>query len=505
MSCATAAIQPAQPISPVVPGAGHSRNRTLSAKMRPFGKPPVPRASGRRILHAIHDFLPRHRAGSEIYTGALCRAQIRLGQHPTVLCAEVDPTQRQGRLRWRQERGVPVAEIVNNWAFASFDESWQSPRLEAQLAALLDILQPHVVHVHNLLNLSLHLPRLARARDIPVVATLHDYTLVCPSGGQRVHVAEQHLCRDIDPARCARCFRQSPFHTQLTFGRLAPGRPLARIATPLARVANRRLPRLTARAAAAIGRLPDDGVTEAAIRRRLDAARDVFDSVSLFVAPSRSLADEYLTLGLPPERLEISDYGFEPLPTAAAIRQPAMERLRVGFVGTLVWHKGAHLLVEALEHLPAERLEVCVFGDADVFPAYGAELRRRATGHPVRFEGPFDRERVGAVYGGFDVLVVPSLWLENSPLVIHEAFMAGVPVVGADIGGIADLVTDEVNGLLFEPGSAVGLARALTRLLEDIGLRERLAARHRAVKSIDQDARDWLARYDRVAATEVCG
>ena len=61
---------------------------------------------------------------------------------------------------------------------------------------VLDAVQPHVVHVHSLLNLSFDLPAVARARGVPVVATLHDYSLVCPSGGQRVHRADAHLVVD---------------------------------------------------------------------------------------------------------------------------------------------------------------------------------------------------------------------------------------------------------------------------------------------------------------------
>ena len=76
--------------------------------------------------------------------------------------------------------------------------------------------------------------------------------------------------------------------------------------------------------------------------------------------------------------------------------------------------------------------------------------------------GRFERDHVADVYSQFDVLVVPSLWLENSPLVIHEAFMAGVPVVGARIGGISDLVRDGENGLLYPPESSAALAAALS-------------------------------------------
>jgi glycosyltransferase involved in cell wall biosynthesis len=139
-----------------------------------------------------------------------------------------------------------------------------------------------------------------------------------------------------------------------------------------------------------------------------------------------------------------------------------------------------------------------IFGSPDVFPSYSADLRARAAGLPVRFMGPFDREQTGDIYAQIDVLVVPSLWLENSPLVIHEAFMAGIPVVGARIGGIADLVQDGETGLLYDPASASDLAAALRRLLEHPEYLTELAARVRTtprIKSIADDAREWEDTY----------
>jgi glycosyltransferase involved in cell wall biosynthesis len=170
--------------------------------------------------------------------------------------------------------------------------------------------------------------------------------------------------------------------------------------------------------------------------------------------------------------------------------------VRIGFVGTLVWHKGLHVLLEAARSLPAGAYEIEVWGALDTFPDYTASLRAMARGLPVRFRGAFHSGQGAEVYRSFDLLVVPSLWPENSPLVIHEAFMAGVPVVAARTGGIPELVTDGVNGELFDPASPAALAAALRGLI----LRpDRLAemARHApAVKTIAEDARDWERRYE---------
>jgi len=455
-----------------------------------------------RVLHVIHDFLPRHRAGSEIYAYELARAQQRLGLEVHVLCAEYDPAREHGTLEWRFVDDLPVTELVNNWRFASFADSYASPDLGARLEHVLRAVQPDVLHVHNLLNLSFELPAIASRLGVPSVATLHEYVLVCPSGGQRVHLADEHLCNEIDPGRCARCFVESPFWSQMAFARLAGGGTARRLATHLAGALRRRLPVLAARAGAAAARSTGPApVTPADIEARLAAARRVFETVELWVAPSPALASELRRLGMPGERIEVSDYGFAPL--GPAPRSPGDGRLRIGFVGTLVWHKGAHVLVEAVRRLPVDRVEARIFGGLDTFPDYTARLRRAAEGLPVRLEGGFDRDRVAEVYAGMDVLAICSLWPENSPLVIHEAFMAGVPVVGARMGGIADLVSDGVNGLLYDAFSAEDLADRLRRLLDEPELLERLRGARTPVKTIDHDAEDWLDRYRRVAAAAV--
>ena len=78
-----------------------------------------------RVLHAIHDFLPRHRAGSEIYAFELAREQS--ARHDVfVLAAEYDPAAAHGTLRWRAVDGLTVVEVVNNWEFRTFEETYSS-------------------------------------------------------------------------------------------------------------------------------------------------------------------------------------------------------------------------------------------------------------------------------------------------------------------------------------------------------------------------------------------
>jgi glycosyltransferase involved in cell wall biosynthesis len=413
-----------------------------------------------------------------------------------VVCAEFDPSRSHGEVTWRLHDGLPVIEIVNNWVCSSFDETFRSPRISEQLAHVLHAVQPHVLHVHNLLNLSFDLTALARTRRIPIVATLHDYTLVCPSGGQRVHRAADHVCETIDADRCVRCFRESPYHAHIAMGRLAAMAPapgaLRRAAKGLLRV----FPSAASALARTVSHAPLVPMSAADIDARMDAARRVFEEVDLFVAPSAALANQFESLGIQRSKLRVADYGFAPLNSASRPASNGDRRpLRIGFVGTLVWHKGAHVLLDAVRRLDSNSYELKIFGDPAVFPGYVADLQARAAGLPVTFSGRFTRTSVAEVYTQLDVLVVPSLWLENSPLVIHEAFMAGVPVVGARIGGIADLIEHGRNGLLYDPRSAADLAAALETLIRDRSLVAALASQAPPVKSIADDARDWRSIY----------
>jgi glycosyltransferase involved in cell wall biosynthesis len=447
------------------------------------------------VLHAIHDFLPRHRAGSELYALELARAQSAR-HHVTILCADYDLARPHGQVAWRVHAGIPVVEVVNNWRCATFEETYRPPLVGQRIAQVLTTLRPDVVHVHNLLNLSFELPSMAQALGIPVVATLHDYTLVCASGGQRVHRRDRHVCDEIDPRRCARCFVESPFRTQTALGRVASGGLTARALARLASSARRLAPRLSSRAAGLLQWAGGPPLRPEDIEARLRAARDVFRHVDLFVAPSADLASAFERFGLPGDRLRVSAYGLPP--RHAAPRQPARKPVRFGFIGTLAWHKGAHVLIEAARSLPLDAFDLKLFGAWTTFPQYVAELKSSAGSLPISFEGSFAPERVPEIYSSMDVLIVPSLWPENSPFVIHEAFQLGVPVVAARTGGIPQLVEDGVNGWLVEPGCGADLVRVLRRLIDEPSLITQASPRTPRPVSIDEDAAWWESAYDAV-------
>jgi len=235
----------------------------------------------------------------------------------------------------------------------------------------------------------------------------------------------------------------------------------------------------------------------ARIQRRWDAVADLVSRVDAFVAPSPYLAREFVEFGIPKQKMRISDYGFDL--RAFRKRKDLPERMRkFGFIGSLVPHKGVHQLIHAFSDMPGDaRLEI--YGSPDYAPSYFESLRARAIHPGIRFCGALLPSQVPTVLKTIDALVVPSIWYENSPLTIHEAFLTGVPVVASRLGGHEDLLRDG-GGLLYEPDDAVNLSTALRRLYEEPELGRLLAASAPPVKSVAEDAQELIALYRSVLA-----
>ena len=152
----------------------------------------------------------------------------------------------------------------------------------------------------------------------------------------------------------------------------------------------------------------------------------------------------------------------------------------MGFHGTIAEHKGLHVLVDAFRRLPESAgatLRIC--GGIGDFPDYTAAVLEAIDRDPrINLAGRIPQEQMARELEQIDVLVVPSIWYENAPLVVYSAFAAGVPVVATDLGGMSEVVVDGQNGLLFAPADAAGLAAQLLRLAAEPGLLDTAGARH---------------------------
>jgi glycosyltransferase involved in cell wall biosynthesis len=224
--------------------------------------------------------------------------------------------------------------------------------------------------------------------------------------------------------------------------------------------------------------------------------RGVCQEVTLFLAPSCFLRDQFLAFGVPSEKIVFTEIGLPPLESKGENKRPTGAPLIFGYIGVVDPVKGVHLLVEAFQPIRGAELRI-YGGEADYapYPDRGHFLAQLRRSPHIRLMGRYDNREVGKILAEVDVVVVPSIWYENAPLVIREAFLARKPVVTAAFGGMQEWVQDGVNGLLFRPRDIEDLRAKLERFIAEPQLVDELSQHFPVVKSIDEDARELEWRY----------
>lgn len=448
-------------------------------------KPPVTEGSrSLRIVQAAGWYYPESLGGTEVYVAGLARRLQDAGHEVRV--AAPDPG---GVLREYVHGGIPVFRYPIPAAPTRAEAQSEVPARGAErFHAWLAGQRPDVVHFHTFVTgLGPFEIAAARAAGARTIATTHSSSLgwICQRGTLMLWGTEpcDGLCR---PARCAACDLQ---------GRGLP-RALARAVGALPPRAGRRLGGLPGPAGTALG-MSD------LIARNRARQRQVLADLDRFVVLTGWALEAVAANGFPREKLALNRLGH----THGEVRRkpgpderPTTPPVTVGYLGRFDPIKGVYDLVAAVAGLPAGvplRLELRGPVRTAAERAVVAELEGLAAGDPrISFAPAVPPGAVLEVLAGYDVLACPSLCHEGGPTVAVEAHAVGTPVVGSRLGGLAELVTDGVNGRLVAPGDRAALAAALREVAEDpAGTLDRWRRGLPAARTMDQVAADYLALY----------
>lgn len=348
----------------------------------------------------------------------------------------------------------------------SFEHNWYrnlNIRALRWFAEFLRDMKPDIIHFHHFMTIGLDLFLIARqvCPEAKLVLTLHEFLAICKADGHMVRKNEKALCLRSSSVRCHQCFP---------------------ILTP------------------EIFQLREDWVKH---------AFSVFDS---FIAPTDFVRRRYVAWGLPEEKVHVvtnaqadyskNDYRVK-IPTKAGGRKPS----RFGFFGQLVDDKGLHVVFDALDHY-AKHYEEPVHLDIN-----GANLKFASEKFQKRFDeflekigdlapvvtaeylGSYSMPDLPARMGRVDWCMVPSTWWEIFGLVVSEAFMFRRPPICSNIGGMAERIDHDQNGLLFPVGDPIALAETIHRCVTEEGLHARLSANSPGVPPVAEVVRDHCYAY----------
>ena len=379
-----------------------------------------------RVLICSHSHPELTKGGAEISAHALFQGlNAAEGFEAWFLgCEGASPSERLGAVISQpfSEREYLYAQGAFDW----FNFANQNPRFPKEFKKILNELQPDIVHFHHFINLGLEAFDFVNSvcPEAKIVLTVHEYLLVCHHFGQMVTKGDELLCYKANDKKCNKCF---PEYSPSDF-----------------------------------------------FLRRLYIDRFI-SRVDHFIAPSRFLAARLVDFGLPSNRISIIENVIPPS-RSERIKPPCESRdrpLRIGFFGQISRLKGINVLLDAADALLADEVKDVSFEIYGNYKGQPPEFqvdfldRLAKVGRNVNFLGPYDGTQVDRLMNDIDVVVVPSIWWENSPVVIQEAFRNSRPVICSDIGGMAEKVRDGADGWHYPVGNSLALATLIKKLNAD--------------------------------------
>jgi glycosyltransferase involved in cell wall biosynthesis len=372
-----------------------------------------------RILYLVHQFYPRFSSGTERFVLNVASSLQRDGHFAEVVTYDLYNT-----APFRSELGVteyayqniPVVAVRHKTMPVDVHSSCEDPEIHRFALEFLRQRKAYdILHCAHAMRLTPFL-KAARESGLPYMATLTDFWFICPK--IILKTTSGSLCAGPEGGEACR--------------RLCP-------------------------------ELPSKFVSD-----RLETAKEILFGAKAVVSPSRFLAAIFKK-EFPELEISIIRHGMD----ARALKPNRRiygqgDRIVFGYTGGLAPHKGVHLLVEAFRGLEAGNARLKVYGSYSHEVEYAQRLLKIAEGDKrIEFCGTYKPTDVGDVLQGIDVVVVPSTWYENYPLAVHEALACNVPVIAADIGGLAEAIRNSVNGFIFRVGDVAELKNKLLQVVEN--------------------------------------
>lgn len=446
-----------------------------------------------KILQVIHSFPPYNTAGSEVYTYNLSRELAK--RHKVFVFHRInDPYKKEYELTNSPYDGLLIYTINNTFRHCdSFEMTYKNNIIGEKFGLILDQIKPDIVHIQHLLYLSAKIIEEIKKRKIPMVFTLHDYWLICPQG--QLFKNNIKLCNREDNSECINCIlhhlsiKKHIFNTYCLLKKTIP-ECLFQVIKSIYLTYSKFV-------------FLNKDKALFLIEERIAYIKDICSKIDLLISPSQLLKRKFIKFGIPEDKITLLSYGFD-LDFFKNLQKIPSDKLRFGFIGNLLPAKGVHILIQTFNKIRNDNVELRIYGRVSSYKGtLGNYLRylKKVTGSKnIKFMGGFACERIAETFSDIDVLVVPSIWYENSPLVIQEAFLSKTPVIASRIGGIPELISDGASGLLFNPGDVNDLQEKIQYLIDNPDIIEKLKENMPEVKSIEDNAKEIEEIYGKLVA-----
>jgi glycosyltransferase involved in cell wall biosynthesis len=442
-----------------------------------------------KILFASHGLPSRQLGGGEIYTYTVAKAMLQRGWDVLCFSRDVDHSFSPYYIKNENIENLKIKRLVNNFTdIKDWRSNYLRPKVKEIFSDILIEFKPDIVHFQHLYSLSADLPEITKNKNIPSVLTIHDFWYFC----HRVNLfkADFSLCDGPDNGKnCARCidewdfFPVNPVNDTVLKAResslrfFIPYMPQCLI-NVIKKVSQKTIVKKD---------IDPFEIKKQYVLERNGVMKTQLENCDRILCPSKFHTNKYHQ-ETNVKKIEFLPLGIEYLPK---IQRKKINSgvLKLGFFGNITPTKGLDVVIKALQILDKwSRVEFHIFGQP-----YNKDYLKNSlinNNEKIVFHGRYERnkESMLEILGSIDIVIFPSRWHENSPLVVRESLMTGTPIISTKLGGAPEVVIDNLNGLLFDPAKPEELANCVRRVLDETGLLEKLTLGAFETKIIDIDS-----------------
>ncbi|TDF96207.1 glycosyltransferase [Paenibacillus piri] len=415
-----------------------------------------------RVMLACHQFFPRFYTGTEILTLEIAEELRRRGNDVAIITVEPilpgDSVPNEITIETMKYNEFPIYKLYIPNPHDQIERLVRESddvKLQSSFRTILEEWKPDVVHSFHLMRLTASFAKIVKEMLIPFYITITDFWLLCPT--YQLIRYDDTLCSGPSGNGCFACLSDA----------YSKGMPRVPIKFKLAK----KLPWLATMVNKTAGECKSILTNRTVIHKKLF---DLIDGViwsnkfiqQIFHDNGMRNDNEFILPFPIPERAK----GLIGLPLAKS-----EEVLKVAFIGTLRKSKGPQVLIEASKHFPANvKIELHIWGAAEKEEYYNELVELAANDNRIQFRGTFPQEKFPEVLEDIHVVVLPSLWYENTPLTALSAQAAKRILVVSDLGGLSSLVDNGVNGYTFKAGDSEELSSILVKIANNRELLNKL-------------------------------
>lgn len=435
-----------------------------------------------KILLTVHQFFPKYRSGTEVLTLETAKELINKGHDVRVVTAEPADynTAKEGRYYTEEYEGITVYRINHHLGIYSNPVLYEYNNKDIAniFSEIVNDFIPDMIHIFHCSRLGAAIIDVAKHFNIPIAITVTDFWFLCPLSQMRL--PDNSPCKGpgINSTNCLKCY-VSKTQPEETINKI---NSISQISLILINEFIKLFP--------FVEKWNKPKMARALVKRKKYMI-DQMNKLDKIIAPTQIMNDLLVRNGVKKEKIVKLSFGLN---NSYIKKECEVKKyngiVKFGFIGTLYEHKGAHVLIEAFKKLEKDydNVELKIYGDLSQFPDYITYLKKLSgNDDKIKYLGTFPNSQIGEIFEDIDVLVVPSIWYENTPLVIYSAFSTKTPVIATNLGGMTEVVHDKINGLVFEKGNVEELNCKMKMILQDKALLQKLSSEIGEVKSIKQN------------------